>query len=363
MIITPLKTSPISSNNTETISPVDFTGITNYITLGDSIGFGSNATAGNSYRELLNTNYATTNTDLTASGRGTWNEIFNINTASFTRSSTVLWVGAGLNDLRRGSTILTYNKVVSSLKSVMKKAFAKSSVCAGSSSCVRVGSWTSADLTPYGGVCNTGVTGTASSSANSSIQNDTCSYTFTEDNVFVTFSSSAPSVSRGDCEIRIDGVLVETVIDINDRMDGINDGSYDNLRGVDTRFYSGLGAGSHTIEVKVISSGAGAVVIDQFGSLNSPANVGVVMVVQIPYITDYSKVGLDQANDSVIDSANELREDVVNYFKNLGYRIRFCKIMETNGGLYDLANIDSDGVHPTNAGHLEIYNSLVRYIG
>ena len=63
MIISSTTISPLSLKLSG-VATVDFTGISNYIYLGDSIMFGNNATAGNSFRELLTTNYATTNTNL-----------------------------------------------------------------------------------------------------------------------------------------------------------------------------------------------------------------------------------------------------------------------------------------------------------
>ena len=342
------------------VSSIDFTGITNYVFLGDSISAGSNATVGNSYRELLVTNYATTNTDYSVGGRGTWREIKEIHTQGFTRSQTVIWEEAGLNDLRRSNVQATKNKIESCVKSVIKKTFALSGVAAGSNSVTRSGTFTPYDAESNGGVYPN-LAFPDDTACFSSTVNDYWEYTFSGDNCYIVFGAADSSKNRGDCEIRVDGDLVDTITDLNDRADNVSDGDDPNDLVPDTRFYRGFGSGSHTLRITVTS--AFPVPVDQIGTLDDPSNVGVLMLIQIPYVTDYSKVGLDQANDSVIDAGNQIKIDLVNEFKALGYRIGFARIMQGKGGLYDLANIDSDGVHPTNAGHLQIYNSLIRYIG
>lgn len=364
MLLSPLHTSPLSvGGDAYPITVLDFTGITNYAYFGDSIAFGSNSTAGNSFRELLNTNYATTNSNQAVGGRGVWREMYNANNYTFTKLSSVLWFEGGLNDLRRSDVLATSNKLESSLKTVIAKAFKSSQVAAsGSSSVTRVGSFTGYDAQTNGGVYSGGTIGVGSPASFSSTIGNTWTWSFTGNNVFVIFGAGSSTVLRGNCEIRIDGNLVESVTDLSNRWDGVSDGDNDNKRGADTRFFSGLSAGAHSIEVRVTSSTA--VAVDQFGVLDAPVNCGVVGVIQIPYVVDYNKVGLDKASDSKIDAANLLRENIVNIFNGLGYRIAYCKIMKGNGGLYDLANIDpTDNVHPLNAGHLQIYQSLIRYIG
>lgn len=341
---------------------LDFSSITNIMNFGDSIAFGFNATAGNSYRELLDTNYSTTNYNGAVSGKGVFFEIDNLHKSTFTQSSSGVFLEAGLNDLRRSSNYTTKNKIISCLKTSIKETFNSSqNVASGSSSVTRVGTFLSNfDCTLYGGVFPSGTLNVDDCASYSSTIGDTWTWSFTGDNVYVLFSASALTLNRGDCEVRIDGILVDTITDFNARWDGVSDGVYDNKKGPDTRFYTNLVDGAHTIEIKVTS--AFSVVVDQIGVLDSPSNLGALVVIQIPYIVDYAKPGMSNASDALIDATNVTREAFVTKFKDLGYPIVFAKIMSTNGGLYDLANIDTDDVHPTNAGHLQIYDSIIRYI-
>jgi len=342
-----------------------FDGITEFIFTGDSIADGSNATAGNSYAELLVTEYAATyaqaSQNTAVGGSGVWEECDGLRTVAFTRASTAFFFEGGLNDLRRNSTTQCYNKLESCLKSLIRRAWLDGTkiVAGGDATVTRVGTFAAFAADTFGGVYNLGAVPGPRATSHSTA-NATWTWTFTGNNVFVQFSSSYPSIARGDCEIRIDGNLVDTITDFSDRYDGTSDGTYNNQRGPDTRFYSGLTSASHSIEIKGLSTTP--IVVDQIGVLLDPADCGVILVLEIPYITDYAKPGLDQADDTIIDTGNGIRENVVDYFAALGYRISFVPINLANGGLYDLANIDSDGVHPTNAGHLQIKNSIKPFI-
>lgn len=341
-------------------------GITNWLYGGDSIMNGSNASVvGLSYRGLLNAKYSTTNNNHSVGGRGVWREIENFHTLTFTRSSTMIVVEAGLNDIRRSHTTQTINKIESEIKTIIKKAFGAAAVASGGSGVTRSGSFSAFNADAYGGAFNdTGGIGNNVASYQTTA-NATWSYTFTapqnNTTAFVCFSATYPSIARGDAEVRIDGVLVETITDLDDRWDGVSDGDNDNQRGPATKFYFGLASGSHTIEVKATSTTA--VVVDHFGYLDVPSNVGTMIVQEVPYVTDYSKPGLDQANDSYIDQINAIRKTWVDTFAALGYRIYYVKIMKEHGLLYDTSiGIDSDGVHPTDAGHRLIFNSYLKYL-
>lgn len=341
---------------------LDFTTINNWLFFGDSIMFGTDASAGNSYREKLTTKYAVVNSNLAVSSRGVWRESKNLALLAYTRNETVVFASSGLNDLRRSDDVKTSNKIESSLSTTIVKAFTSTQVVAsGGASVTRVGSFTSYPASTHAGTYPSGALGTNVASFSSTIGN-TWTWAFTGDNVYVTFGASdgAGGNTRGTCEVRIDGDLVETITDQNARWDGVSDGDNANTLGPDTRIYTGLASGAHTIEIKVTT--ADFTVVDQLGVLDTPGDCGIIMVVEIPYIIDYSVVGLDNASDAKIDAANALREAIVDRFNDLGYKILFNNIMSTTGGLYDLDNISGDDIHPSTAGHLQIFNSLIRHI-
>jgi lysophospholipase L1-like esterase len=337
---------------------IDFNGLSELIFLGDSITVGNNATANEGYQYHFSQYYGSTSVDLAASGRGVWVEIDNINAQSFTRSDTAVFVCGGLNDLKRSDDVKTSNKIVSSLNSVIARVFSGGAVASGGASVTRGGTgFTAFDARAYGGVFPSGTLGTNVASF-ASTANNTWTWNFSADNVYIEFNGSS-GATRGTCEVRIDGELVDTISDFDERWDGVSDGVNDNQLGPDTRIYTGLTDAAHSVEIKVISGGN--IVVDAIGTLDDPANLGALVVVQIPYITDYSTPPLDQASDAKIDAANALREAIVDRFKALGYPIIFTKIMETKGGLYDLANID-DGTHPNTKGQLQIYSSIARHV-
>jgi hypothetical protein len=343
------------------ITALDFTGITNYAFFGDSIATGQGSTARNSYRLKTVDTYSTTDHNGTLGARGVWVQVRNLNQYSFTKASSLIWLEAGLNDLRKSDSVQTSNKLQSSLKTALATSFTSSEVAAsGSSDVTRTGTFTSYDAQLYGGIYPTGTLGTGDFASSSQTLGDTWEWTFTGDNLFIIFGASSPSSTRGECEVRIDGVLVETITDQNQRWDGVSDGANNNELGPDTRFYNGLSAGSHTVIITI--SAVPYIVIDQLGVLDTPANTGCVFINQIPYVNDYTIPGADQADAAKIDAANLLRENIVNYFKDKGYKIAFVKVMKTNGGFYDETINTVDDVHPSDAGYLQWFNSAIRYI-
>lgn len=341
----------------------NFTAITDAVYTGNSIAVGSNATAGNSYRELLTAEYIWSETNLAVGGRGVWLELDALNGHVFTRPQTVVLIEGGLNDLRRSVTTQTYNKIRTCTYGLLKRAFSSSNqVASGSASVTRVGTlFQSFDAASLGGIYPGGSIPGASTATFSSSLNATWTWSFTGTDVYVLFSGSSGAAPRGDCEVRIDGNLVETITDLDNQYDAVSDGAYDNARGPVCKVYWDLSAGAHTIEVKNISTSP--VAIDQFGVLETPANTGYVFMVQIPKVVDYAKPGLDQADDAALTAADAIRQSVLSEFQSRGYKVYFIPIMLGEGGLYDRSvGTDTDGVHPNDTGHNQIFESIRRFI-
>ena len=347
------------------IVPIDFTGINRVIEMGDSIMVSNNASpASNSYRARLASTYTWTEVNLSLGGSGTWNEISSFHQATVApRATTVIIESAGLNDIRNSHDQKTFNKIESCLHSILKRCFQKSGVAAGSGSVTRSGSFTVFDAAVHGGKYDSAGGIGGNSACFNTTANATWTYAFTGVAISVTFSASDPTINRGVAEIRIDGVLVDTVDDLMQRFDGVSDGVNDNKRGPHTVTYFGLTNAAHSIEVKALT-GSPSVVVDEFSVLDENiANLGVVFVLEVPKITDYAIAGRDQASDAYIDQVNALRESVVDLYAAAGYPVYFIPIMLGNQGFYDVTTgIDSDGVHPTNTGHDQIFDSIVQWI-
>jgi hypothetical protein len=290
------------------------------------------------------------------SGSGVWREIKNFSLETFTPATNCVFEEGGLNDIRRSHSTQTFNKIESCLNSVLKKQFVSTSVSSGSASVTRSGSFTGVNLQVYGGFSGSATIPGNSGSFNTTA-NATWTWTFSGTNVCIIFSSCDPTITRGSCEVRIDGVLIETISDLNQRYDAVSDGVYDNKRGPDTRTYFGLANTSHSIEVKALTTDA--VVIDQFSTV---APGGVVFCIEVPKILDYAKMGLDQASDAYVNQVNALRKAVIKKWYDQGFKVYYVPIM-TYYQLQSGVTIDgTDLVHPLNAGHLEIYKDIRRHI-
>lgn len=344
------------------VFPVDFTGITEASFFGDSIMEGANATGSdflNSFRRRLTIVFGWNPTELAQGGTGTWDMAKALNAISPSQANRVLFVQGGLNDIRTSNGIRTFNKIESGLYSILKRAFRGTSVAAGSSSVTRSGSFTAFSALQYGGVYGAG-TGSLPSTAAciNSTDNATWTYTFNGNNIAVEFSASEPTIARGTAEIRIDGVLVDTLTDLNQRYDGVTVFTNDNRRGPHTWVRFGLTEGQHTIEVKALS-GALPVFLDEFNILSDPEDCGPVFVIEVPRIVNYAAAGKDQASDSLIDQVNALRKTVVTRWRNARYPVYFIPINLVSGGLYNVTTgCDTDGIHPNDVGHDQIRDTI-----
>jgi hypothetical protein len=348
----------------------NFEGITNVIYTGDSFMAGQNASPlSNCYRQLLTGVTGFSENNLSTGGRGVWAEINAIHSLTWTRSTMWNVESAGLNDLRRSHRQSTFNKIGAVMRTYVKKCFSNSVVYGGSTSVTRAGTWNGFAYNVFGGASVTNVLGNIDAGAISSAANSTLSWSFSGDNVWVCFSASDSTISRSDVEVRIDGILIETITDLDYQYDGVSDGSYDNKRGPDTRFWTGLGQGAHTIELKALQ--ASSMCIDNLGTLGNLANAGILFVMAIPEVIDYSKPGLDQANNTIIAQGNAIKVAVIQNAINWGYgfeeAVFFIPVMDNASpitGFYDLTTgcDPVDNVHPNNTGHSQFYQTLLRWM-
>lgn len=341
---------------------LDLTGVTRLVTLGDSIADGSNASpTSNAFREKLKDYMLWGDSNLAVGGRGYYVAISSFNQFSFSRTSTIVIDETGLNDVRRSWSSKTRNKIRASVDSVLARMAGKASYASGSSSVTRSGgTFSSFDAQSVGGVYPSG-TLPGNFGSSSSSNGAKWSWTFNTSAFFIAFSGSDGSAARGPCEVWVDGVLIDTITDLDQSWDGVSDGANANTVGPDTRVYWDFGTGPHTCEV--IVTGSTTVAIDRFVEMDDPENVGVYLLIEAPKVTDYNKVGLDQADDAVMTATNKIRIRRLNRFNARGYRFYYVPIMKTSGGFYELpADIDADGVHPVNSGHQHIFDSIARFI-
>lgn len=344
------------------LGSISLAGITTLLSMGDSIMDGSNASpSSESFRSQLLTNLSLASVDCATGGRGYYEAVNLFNVATYTRAATIAMDETGLNDLRRSSVQKTFNKIESSLNTMLARFFAASGNASGSAAVTRAGgTFTDFGARSLGGVHTTGtIPGNDVATFTSSL-NATWTWTFTGEHFFIIFSGSDGSVARGTVEVRVDGVLIDTVV-LNDKWDGVSDGSNTNTRGPVTKIYFNNGSGAHTVQVKNITTSP--VPVDRFGYLDSPSNVGIFFLLQIPKVTDYAKAGLDQANDAILDQADDLRRACIAPLREAGFKAYYVPLMIADGGNYNTSTgIDSDGVHPTNTGHDQITTAIQKRI-
>lgn len=340
----------------------DLKGITRLVTLGDSIAAGQNASpSSNAFRALLKDYMLWGDTDLSAGGRGYYVAVSSFNQQAFLRPSTIVIDETSLNDVRRSWTAKTRNKIRASVDSVLARLAGKASYASGSSSVTRSGgTFSGFDAASVGGVYPSG-TLPGNFGSSSSSNGAKWAWDFNTSAFFIAFSGSDGSAARGPCEVWVDGVLIDTITDLDQSWDGVSDGANSNAVGPDTRVYWDFGPGTHTCEV--IVTGSTTVAIDRFVEMDDPENLGVYLLIEAPKVTDYNKVGLDQADDAVMTAVNKIRIRRLNRFNARGYRFYYVPIMKTSGGFYELpGDIDSDGVHPVNSGHEHIFDSIARFL-
>lgn len=332
---------------------------------GDSITAGSTAKSGFDYPSILGRYLGLTVTNLAGSGRGLWlmAQQANLDSTLSNDSGRLITAMAGLNDIRRSRTDNTYRKLLTCYRNLCVMKFRTTTVAAGSSSVTRTGSHLAFAGSSVGGkYTNTAIPGATTSTYLSAA--GSWSYTFTGDNVAIGLFGSGPTVNYGNATVTIDGrkVLDYTA---SEWYDDVSDGTYDNQRGPVSFWFPNLGYRSHTITVTWVSGGN--VAMDYFAILRNPYTTGVKLggcvLMDVPYIRDYFKSGLDQANRDLTDKANAIIAQVYREFRTYGYPVVNLK---TNA-FYDCdAEADpTDGTHPLTKGHhilaravLSVFNDL-----
>lgn len=268
--------------------------------------------------------------------------------------STVM---AGFNDIRRnnitGATgFKTKNKIINAHKSIFVNHFMKSYVQAGCTSCgvTRYGSWTA----------NWNATAEAGKSTNgafTSTLNDSIVYTFTDSTVCVGLIGQTSGFQAGSAfSVYIDNVLVQTGT-THDQTDGVGDGfSNNNNRAPMAVIVTGLTNAAHT--VKVVNNGSGVFIVDYFSHLRSASTSPPLMIFHAPYMnaTGYATSPANSSNART-DTLNSKIDSLVASFPS-AYQSYVYKV-ETNNCYDTLTGTDSDGIHPNNTGHRQIYECAI----
>lgn len=333
---------------------VSISGRTNLYSFGDSFtNPGLNASPSSlAYINLLKSVYNMTLTNSGASGRGIWLAASSIQGLSFTRTTSLITVLAGFNDLRRldaSSDVRVLKKIEAGYRSIIFKAISSSAIRSGSSSVTRTGTFTAFAANTVGGLGIAGsIPGANTATFNTGGAAATWQWTATGTGFGIQFIANSGDVETyGTCLVKIDGTTVAT-INLNNWYDNVSDGTYDNRRGPLALTWHGLTNTTHTIQV--VANGDGIVPVDFFGDLQTTANSAAMIFGGVPYMdaTGYATAP-NSGSSATFDLGTTVIKNLVAEYRLLGFPIAFAdwnKFYNITTGLSS-----SDHIHPNNTGH------------
>lgn len=168
--------------------------------------------------------------------------------------------------------------------------------------------------------------------------------TFSGDALYIGYILQNNTAADSQAEVRVDGVLVGTVgcyMNINT----VGGNSYS---GACTRF-SGFGAGSHTVELTVTTSGKNFY-YDFVAGSDDIDNAGIALSNVIQYgSAGYSTYGVTSA---VIDQFNDIVDGLITDLSADGVTIT---LVDNHASIDNTTDLNTDGIHPNNAGHAKIH--------
>jgi len=320
--------SPVSA---DTLRKVNFTEGDTIYSYGDSFTQGFNATpqTTNGYIYLLG-DYLDCDIVQKAVG-GTysyqaWTALKNDKLAGVNKQVVFM---TGVNDYRATSATtfqIQTLKYIGYIKSAITLQFLKSWIPATSASVTLSGTW---DSTTYAG------SGLHSKFLYSTSNNATATYTFTDSTLVIgTFGGT-----NGSFDVTIDGVWKGRYF-----FSGFSDGNT-----TQTLIYRGLTNASHTVVVKKIGTTISE--LDYFGHLKDASVCKPIVIGELPNWNkaDYAAtVGTNYfpfVNNQICSATSDF----------YGYPVAVAPV---NAYLNPETDIDTDNVHPTNAGHVKIFNAF-----
>ncbi|WP_049732869.1 hypothetical protein [Rhizobium ecuadorense] len=259
------------------------------------------------------------------------------------RSKLCIWDGP-LNDIR-GASAAALDCIKPALDAFLSSAFMGGGRPASHSQVIRSGTWSALSNAWGGKAFPLSGTPLLTTDPNASL-----TFSFTGPNISVHAFSTGGVGNYGNLNIEIDGV--STVFEIQGKAKAAD------VACAAAKAFFGLGAGAHTIKISPV--GAGNTVVDCIGIPYAP-NFAPVLVGQIPYITNWTQYGAIGTKADV-DAANIIIANAVDEWKAAGFPV---ECVNTNDFYDAVTGCDTDGIHPTNIGHLNYatgYLSKIRII-
>lgn len=130
------------------------------------------------------------------------------------------------------------------------------------------------------------------------------------------------------------------------------EGQTNETYGYVAKVYKNLGFGKHTVRIQPADTTNYSCVLDYVGTLCEPWANGPVLVGHIPYVINYT-TGTHVATPQMFTDANAEMDAIVAEWSDWG-----VAIVPTNDFFDPATGCDTDGVHPNNTGHVQIYNGF-----
>lgn len=329
-----------------------------YSCFGDSYTTGTGVDADLKYPSLLASRWNATESNHGQGGRGVTRAVLEafLNLPKYGSRARIISLLAGFNDLHYGlGNPKTLVKLTDETKAFLANAFLKNAVAASDSAVTKTGTWNNATDGVWADKGSQSLGGHAMYSTTNA---DTIAYTFTGTNIVVGhFKGSTLTYTLCDFDVYIDSALIET-ISPNNTTDG-NLGFPEVYEGLThaVLLYTGLGAGSHTIELRMKSGNL--LPVDYFGTLSSPGDCPSVLVGEIPFVNAAGYASPEAGRSKAIDEAGSAAiKTAVDTFVALGYPVAWVPIND----YYDYqTNIQGDNDHPAVAGHVQIAAAFSAY--
>jgi lysophospholipase L1-like esterase len=345
----------------QAIGTISLSGRTVIEAFGDSVTVGLNASPStNAYIKLFSAAHGAMTVNTRAvSGKGVWNQASLAQSIVYSRTTCIVPVMVGLNDIRRnGSALKTLKKIEAGFRSILIGRFLSSTIVAsGSSGVTRTGSISAYNGTSVGGAFGTG--SLPGNFATNGAPGSVCTWTW-------TFTGTAFAIQFYGCDgvitthdtavdIKVDGTTVET-INLNNWYDGVSDGAYDNARGPVAFSWHNLANTSHTVVI-TSSGGSGNCPVDFFSQLYTPAQMAPTMFFEIPYLdaTGYA-TSPSLGSTAASDAASAIIRGLAQTYYLLGFAVTY---VATNSTYVLATGLDTaDHIHPNNTGHSQIYTAM-----
>lgn len=288
--------------------------------------------------------------NLSQGGRGLWYGVAQANSNIPIDNNNSVHYMLGLNDLRNtGATTKTLSMFITGNQSIIATTWSKTAVPANSSAITKTGSWTDTATAALGGRSGfLGGLGVKTSSTGA-----TASWPFNGGNIVLGFIGTDSSLSVGGTfNLLVDDSIVLNV-NVNNRTNGVSDGTNQCDRMGAVVFVFGLGEGSHT--AKVITTNSTQIYLDYFGTLKGPGESVPIFTATPPKMTATGYgIFADSAQFAKGDSMIRV---AVAPFLSLNYPVA---VVNSNQYYTPIpANVLSDSVHPSQAGAALIAQAFI----